>query len=333
MKKNFTLISFLSSISLLALIILNNNSVNPTFAGINTDSIVVDYDGNIYHTVTIGTQVWLKENIKSLHYSDGTSIPGVLSYNYSDSLANIYGRLYHWNATMRNSTIQGVQGVCPVGFHVPTDSEWTVLGNYLGGNSVAGGKLKEADTIHWFPPNTGANNSSGFTALGAGECENGTFQFMRHSAVFWTSTQTSSTYAYYRYILDNSAALYPWTWSKTLAYSVRAIKNSTSIGIKEGGIEQLNSFELKQNYPNPFNNSTKISFILKKSAFINLKIYDVTGKEVSAISNQKFETGNYSFNFDASGLSSGIYFYNLEATEISKEMNTKIITKSMVLLK
>jgi len=177
MKKLFTVIFSLTLLTFL--IMINKETTGPTFAEINTDSIVVDYDGNIYHTITIGTQVWLKENLKSLHYSDGASIPGVLAYNNSDSLANIYGRFYTWNAAMRNSTNQGVQGVCPVGFHVPTDSEWTVLGNYLGGNSVAGGKLKEADTVHWYSPNLGADNSSGFTALAAGEWESGNFQFIK----------------------------------------------------------------------------------------------------------------------------------------------------------
>jgi uncharacterized protein (TIGR02145 family) len=333
MKKIFTLIFVFSSISLLTLILLNINSVNPTFAEINTDSIVVDYDGNIYHTVTIGTQVWLKENLKSLHYSDGTLISGALSYNNSDSLANIYGRFYTWNAAMRNSTNQGVQGVCPVGFHVPTDSEWTVLGNYLGGNSVAGGKLKEADTVHWYSPNTGADNSSGFTALAAGEWESGNFQFIKMFAVFWSSTQSNSSNAIYRYLRYNTAILYPFSYYKTLAYSVRAIKNNSSIGINENGNGLINSFELKQNFPNPFNNSTKISFVIKKTAFVRLKIYDVSGKEVSELLNQKLEANNYNFNFDASGLSSGIYFYNLEVTEDIKTMNTVIISKSMVLIK
>jgi uncharacterized protein (TIGR02145 family) len=326
MKKIFTLISVFSSFSLLALILLNNNSVNPTFAEINTDSIVVDYDSNIYHTVTIGTQVWLKENIKSLHYSDGTLINGALSYNNSDSLANIYGRLYTWNIAMRNSATPGAQGVCPAGFHIPTDSEWTVLGIYLGGNGIAGGKLKETDTMHWFPPNTGADNSSGFTALGAGECELGTFQFMKHCAVFWTSTQTSSSYAYYRYILDNSAILYPWTWEKYMAYSVRGIKNSSSIGINESGIEQSNSFELKQNYPNPFNCSTRINYYLKNSTDVILKVSDVTGREVFKKINPNQKEGNHYIIFDASDLSSGIYYYTLQTDDFFK-------TKKMLLIK
>jgi uncharacterized protein (TIGR02145 family) len=323
MKKIFTVIFYTLLISFLT--IINKDTGNRTYAEINSDTIVVDYDGNIYHTVTIGTQVWLKENLKSLHYSDGTSVIGVYRYNNSDSLANIYGRLYTWNAAMRNSFTPGVQGVCPVGFHVPTDSEWTVLGNYLGGNSIAGGKLKEADTIHWYPPNTGADNSSGFTALGAGEWESGNFQFMKHSAVFWTSTQSSSTYAYYRYLLDNSAQLYPWTWVKSLAYSVRAIKNSSSIGINESGNEQINSFELKQNYPNPFNSTTRINYYLKKSTDVIIKVSDVTGKEVFKKINQNQKEGNHYIIFDASDLSSGIYYLIMQSESYKQSVKMLLI--------
>lgn len=324
MKKIFILVF---SISLLALIItLKSNSENSTVADFNSDTIVVDYDGNIYHTITIGTQVWLKENLKSLHYSDGTPISGVFAYNNSDSLANIYGRLYTWNSAMRNSTNQGVQGVCPVGYHVPTDSEWTVLGDYLGGSSIAGGKLKEIDTTHWLPPNTGADNSSGFTGLGAGEWENGNFQFMKKYAVIWSSTQTNSSLAKYRTLAYNSTTLSTYIYYKTLAYSVRAIKNSTSIGINESGNELINSFELKQNYPNPFNSSTRINYFLKNSVDVVLKISDVTGKEVFRKMNQNQKPGNHFIIFDAYDLSSGIYYYSLQSEDFSK-------TRKMILIK
>ena len=129
---------------------------------------VTDFDGNIYNTVTIGNQVWLKENLKSLHYSDGEVIPDVAKYNDSDSLGEIYGCLYTWDAAMRNSTSQGAQGIAPEGWHIPTDAEWREMENYLGGASVAGGKMKTAGTSHWNAPNTAATNSSGFSALPAG---------------------------------------------------------------------------------------------------------------------------------------------------------------------
>ena len=119
------------------------------FSIINFGQTVTDYDGNIYNTVTIGDQVWLKENLKSLHYSDGKEIPDVVSYNNSDSLAEIYGRLYTWGAAMNDSIVAGTQGVCPCEWHVPTDQEWSQLENYLGGSSIAGGKMKDTITGYW----------------------------------------------------------------------------------------------------------------------------------------------------------------------------------------
>jgi len=192
---------------------------------------VSDYDGNVYQVVKIGTQKWLKENLKSLHYSDGVPIPGAAAYNDSDSLANIYGRLYTWDAAMRDSTSQGAQGVCPLGWHVPSDSEWTVLENFLGGPPVAGGKMKDTVTGFWDAPNTGADNSSGFTVLPGGEYDGyytpHVYHQMHQYAVFWTSTQVSSTGATERYLSYNSDSCLPYNWYKVMKYSVRCLKSLT----------------------------------------------------------------------------------------------------------
>lgn len=194
---------------------------------------VLDYDGNVYHTVTIGTQKWLKENLKSLHYSDGAPIPDAAAYNDSDNLANIYGRLYTWNATMRDSTVQETQGVCPLGWHVPSDSEWTVLENFLGGAPVAGGKLKDTASGFWDAPNTGATNSSGFSGLPGGEYDGYSnpqiYTLLHQYAVFWTSTQSNSTQAIERYLSYNSAACLPYSWYKVMKYSVRCLKTMTHL--------------------------------------------------------------------------------------------------------
>jgi uncharacterized protein (TIGR02145 family) len=177
---------------------------------------VTDFDGNVYNTVTIGNQVWLKENLKSLHYSDGTLIPDVVSYNDSDSLAELYGRLYTWDAAMGNSTEEGAQGIAPDGWHIPSDVEWKELENFLGGASVAGGKMKTTGTEHWASPNTGADNSSGFSGLPAGEFDShyspNIFQLLNTHAVFWTSTEINSTKARERYLsYDNrKSSIYDW---------------------------------------------------------------------------------------------------------------------------
>ncbi|HCN24393.1 MAG TPA: hypothetical protein DIS65_03375, partial [Candidatus Marinimicrobia bacterium] len=143
---------------------------------------VTDIDGNIYEIVQIGDQLWMAENLKVTHYNDGTEIPTGYSdndwaglstgayavYGDNESNADTYGYLYNWYA------VDDDRGVCPASWHVPTDGEYTALSDYLGGTSVAGGKLKECtegscpESEYWYSPNTGATNESGFTGLPGG---------------------------------------------------------------------------------------------------------------------------------------------------------------------
>ena len=142
---------------------------------IDEPETVTDIDGNVYKTVVIGTQTWMAENLKTTKLSDGTTIPeikdgtswrnsaqGAYCY-YDNSYGNgsTYGLLYNWYAV---STIK----LCPTGWHIPSNDEWTELTSTLGGDQVAGGKMKELGTVHWLTPNTGALNSSGFTGLPGG---------------------------------------------------------------------------------------------------------------------------------------------------------------------
>jgi uncharacterized protein (TIGR02145 family) len=156
---------------------------------------VKDIDGNVYNTVTIGTQTWIKENLKSAHYVDGTAIPLCWYHNDSATNANTYGALYTWAAAMNgeassSESPSGIQGVCPTGWHLPSDAEWTTLTDYLGGEAVAGGKLKETGTTHWQSPNTGATNESGFTALPGGyRGSYGTFDGIGTYGSWWRSTE------------------------------------------------------------------------------------------------------------------------------------------------
>jgi len=160
---------------------------------------ITDIDGNVYHAVTIGTQTWMVENLKVTKLNDGTSIPNVTALTawnnlttpgycwYNNDIANkkLYGALYNWYNVSTGK-------LCPTGWHVPSVTEWTTLINYLGGESVAGGKLKETGTTHWVTPNTGATNTSGFTALPAGIRYSNTDDFAESlggETDFWTSTQ------------------------------------------------------------------------------------------------------------------------------------------------
>ena len=150
------------------------------------DEDITDVDGNVYTAVSIGTQVWMVENLKTTKYSNGdligTTTPATFDISaeaapkyqwaYAGFEDNVfrYGRLYTWWA------VTDIRGVCPTGWHVPTEDDWTALTTYLGGEDVAGGKLKEAGTTHWWAPNEGATNSSGFTALPGGDrYDNGSF--------------------------------------------------------------------------------------------------------------------------------------------------------------
>ncbi len=296
---------------------------------LHAQGTVTDYDGNVYNTVVIGNQTWLKENLKSLHYCDGTLIPEVVAYNNDDSLGVIYGLLYTWDAAMKGLTEPGVQGVCPCDWHVPTDEEWTILENYLGGPGVAGGKMKESGTEHWSSPNTGATNSSGFKALPAGEFDAyynpNTFQLLNTHAVFWTSTQINQTKARERYLSYDNAASSIYDWYKVMKYSIRCIKDTVTTDIQyETGL--LNHYELFQNYPNPFNPATTIKYEIPVPGFVSLKVFDVLGNKVVTLVEEELQQGQYKVDFNGNGLTSGIYFYQLK-------VGNYIQTKKMIVIK
>ena len=130
---------------------------------------LTDIDGNGYDTVKIGSQFWMKQNLNTAHYRNGDIIPQITSTNLWATLytgawcwynndpaiyAATYGRLYNWYA------VNDPRGLAPMGWHVPTDAEWTTLSTSLGGDAAAGGAMKETGTTHWTTPNTGATNCS-----------------------------------------------------------------------------------------------------------------------------------------------------------------------------
>ena len=157
-------------------------------------STMTDTDGNTYNTVAIGTQCWMAEN---LNYATDNS----WWYENNGEYGDIYGRLYTWTAALT---------ACPDGWHLPTDDEWTTLTDYLGGENVAGGKLKETGTTHWLSPNTGATNSSGFTALPAGfrYYVGVSFNRLGLSTYWWSATAYSSAYAWGRDLSCNGEGAY-----------------------------------------------------------------------------------------------------------------------------
>lgn len=147
------------------------------------DTFTDPRDGQTYDVIEIGAQNWMAEN---LNFETGNS----WCYDYSSANCDVYGRLYDWE-TAKN--------VCPEGWHLPTDDEWTTLTDYLGGEEVAGGKMKEAGTAHWESPNTGATNESGFTGLPAGVHSNTVdFYNLGYDEVWWSATEYDATYSWMR---------------------------------------------------------------------------------------------------------------------------------------
>ena len=190
----------------------------------------ITYEGQVYNTVLIGEQCWLKESLNAGTRIDGGQLQdpnnGVLEkYCYDDDNANCdeYGGLYQWNEMMQGSTTPGAQGICPTGWHIATEDEWQELFDYLGGNNAAGGKIKEEGTLHWQDPNTGATNESNFTALGAGSYI-GTFYSKLFRNHLWTSDQFGSQAVFWE-LLYVSAGV-SWTAApKSDANSVRCLKD------------------------------------------------------------------------------------------------------------
>jgi len=188
-------------------------------------------DGQFYETVQIGTQCWMAENLNIGTMINGSSNPannGITEkYCFDNSTANcdVYGGLYQWNEMMQYVTTPGVKGICPDGWHLPTDAEWTTLSTYLGGESVAGGKMKEAGLAHWAPPNIGATNESGFTALPGGTSQpGGTMINLTYFAYIWSSSQSGSN-AWMRYLNYSNATVLRNYYDKYYSHSVRCVKN------------------------------------------------------------------------------------------------------------
>jgi uncharacterized protein (TIGR02145 family) len=195
---------------------------------INVNSeTVTDIDGNTYQTVTIGSQVWMAENLKVTHYRNGDEIPNVTNgtdwgnlttgayCNYNNNVSNVavYGRLYTWDA------VNDSRNIAPAGWHVPSDAEWQTLVDYLGGQTIAGGKMKETGTAHWNSPNTGATNESGFSALPGGNRDSiGAFVAQGSNALFWSSTEGDTCGA----------------WGRSLSYEVSAV-GQHNYGHKQNG--------------------------------------------------------------------------------------------------
>ncbi len=230
-----------------------------TYSGIGGSGIVsnpgpgVTYNGYTYSTIILGNgQEWMAHNLRTAQYSDGTTIPLVTdpnqwgaNFNNGTTLpmmcwynndqatytANNFGALYNWYAV--NPLTNGNKNVCPAGWHVPTDAEWSAFINYLdpnadGGNSnnIAGGKMKSTGTQYWLSPNTDATNESGFSGLPGGLRNfNGTFNSVGNYGYWWSSTEYGTYNAWTRSLYYNDGYVNRDNDNKASGFSVRCLRD------------------------------------------------------------------------------------------------------------
>lgn len=194
---------------------------------------VADNDGNTYKTIQIGTQTWMAENLKTTRYNDGTSIPlviGMVDWNESttpgycwytnDSVS--YGALYNFFTVNTGK-------LCPLGWQVPSDAQWTALTTLLGGEDLAGNKQKEIGLTHWQTPNAGATNESGYTALPGGyRRTDGTYLNLKKYGYWWSSTESSSVNAFYRLMFYDSGFAQRVNSDKRNGFSVRCLLDNNN---------------------------------------------------------------------------------------------------------
>ena len=223
-------------------VLIAKRSIKPT----DLDSISFKRPAPAIANVTICSQVWATKNLDVTTYSDGTPIPqvtdptawanlttGAWCYYNNDAANNAtYGKLYNWYAaagiydaaSLTNASLR--KKLAPTGYHVPTDTEWTTLTTCLGGESVAGGKMKETGTAHWQSPNTDATNSSGFTGLPGGYRNfYGTFYTIGYNGNWWSSSEYVTTDAWLRSLNYNNGITFIFTNNKKNGFSVRCLRD------------------------------------------------------------------------------------------------------------
>jgi uncharacterized protein (TIGR02145 family) len=201
-----------------------------------TDPVINDIDGNAYTTVTIGTQIWMAENLKVTKYRNGdligTTNPATLditgesspkyqwAFGGNENNVATYGRLYTWYA------VNDSRNICPTGWHVPSFDEWKILRDYLGGENIAGGKLKETGTSHWYSPNEGATNETGFTAVPGGKKYGGLFEGIGVASLLWSSTVEPNNSKPYFMQMDYAYGYLLWDFEDKISVSVRCLKDN-----------------------------------------------------------------------------------------------------------
>ncbi len=229
---------------------------------------VTDYDGNVYDVIQIGSQYWLKENIRTTSFFDGTPIawvtnidnwgvtynPAFIWINNNQTTSNPYGGLYNW------FTANSVHNVCFTGWHVPTKTEWETLLTYAGGLDIAGGKLREAGTDHWLSPNTGATNDFGFSCIPGGYLYPGQWQAFPVTSLTWCKDESSAGYANRVTIYGSGTTASIDNNPETFGMSIRCIKGELPLTETDSATAVASTSVTLNGKVNPNGVSTLVSF-------------------------------------------------------------------------
>ena len=217
----------------LNLLLLSTCLLCMLFAGCEKKGTVTDIDGNVYQTVVIGGQEWMAENLRTARYRDGIAIPNVQdnaewenvttgawsNYNHDTVNDSMYGKLYNWYA------VDDSLGICPEGWHVPSDDEWSELIDTVGGDKNAGCTMKETGTSHWESPNTCATNKSGFTGLPGGYRDPSGFVNLGRHGAWWSTAENNAERGWFRTLNYNNSNVYRLFQNKTNGVSVRCVRD------------------------------------------------------------------------------------------------------------
>lgn len=194
-------------------------------------TFVDERDGQTYGYVELGSQTWMMQNlnigtrINRMNNQSDNAIIEKYCYNDDENNCSIYGGLYQWNEMMQYDTTETARGICPDGWHIPSDIEWRSLVDSLNGANVAGANMKETGTVHWNKPNEGANNTSCLTVLPGGSCDQLTFYDLGFSASFWDSSHKDETDAWYHAIFYDNKVVLSSFFNKAVGMSVRCLKD------------------------------------------------------------------------------------------------------------
>ncbi len=283
---------------------------------------VTDIDGIRYNSVIIGTQEWMKENLKVSKYTDGTIIPQVTDptawanlttgawcyYNNDPANGTIYGKLYNWYAVAGiHDTDPNTPNkiLAPLGWHIPSNSEWTTLSNYLGGELVAGGKMKSTGTSLWQTPNTAATNESGFAGIPGGFFSNSSYTLGGGFGCLWSSSASSTNSSWSRLLNWDNGILTIGSSNMYYGFSVRCLWNSPL----SNTTFETNDLKL---FPNPVVNILNIK---AENNLIN-QSYTIIDGLGRVVINGKLNEVESTINVEQ--LSKGIYYLKISGYSANK---------------